>query len=166
MAVEHTDLDTGELVLEAPFFRTQHNFKRDTRATALICLDPTKAQQNFKEETDINTIVRRFGLTGELPDNYRAPQYGDFTGITDYQSALNQVMAAEDSFMQIPAETRAKFHNDPQNLLKFLDNPDNYEEALRLKLVQKRPETPVPGPNAGAPVSPQPEPSKTHPKAD
>ena len=41
-------------------------------------------QQSFKDECDINEIVRRFGLTGQLPENFRAPVSGDFTGIKEW----------------------------------------------------------------------------------
>jgi len=81
--------------------------------TSLICDEPTLAQQHYRDECDINTILERFNVTGELPIGSVQPQYGDFSGVTDYQSALNAVMAAQDSFLALPAAIRAKFDNDP-----------------------------------------------------
>lgn len=95
------------------------------------------AQQQFAQEVDINEIVRRFGLTGELPENVRVPQSGDFTGIGDYQSAMQAVRAAQESFMELPAEVRARFSNDPQALMVFMDDPANRDEAVKLGLVNK-----------------------------
>ena len=90
--------------MKTPFIRTPYNY--DTLAasdeSAIQCLDESLAKQSFQEECDINTIVRRFGLTGEMPSNVRMPTYGDFTGISNYQDALNAILEAEDSFMAMP----------------------------------------------------------------
>lgn len=107
-----------------------------------IEFDPAegRTQQEFAEEADINTIVRRFGLTGELPENVRIPQSGDFTGITDYHSALNLIREADEGFMELPAELRARFEHDPGRLMAFLEDANNKEEAIKLGLVNKPPE--------------------------
>lgn len=123
-----------------PFIRSPYNYDvvAASREVALHC-DPedTQVQQQFKEECDINTIIKRFGLTGELPEGYQAPQSGDFTGITDFHSAMNAVRAAEEAFMEMPAELRARFAHDPQRLMDFLDDPKNRDEAIKLGLVNK-----------------------------
>lgn len=120
-----------------PFVRSQYNYDVDavSRETALSCLEPTLTKQAFAEECDINTIVRNFGLTGELPGNFKEPQYGDFSGIFDYQSALNAVIAADESFMMLPADIRARFHHSPQALLEFVSREENRDEAIKLGLV-------------------------------
>lgn len=123
-----------------PFLRTPYNY--DTIAasneSALDCEDPSLAQQHFKDECDINNILRQFNITGLLPESPLSPRYGDFTGIHDYQSALNAVIAAEDGFMTLPAELRASFGNDPEQLIEFLDNPANLDKAIQLGLVNKK----------------------------
>lgn len=128
----------GEIVV--PFLRTAYNYDMNAVSdeTGLKC-DPSedKTQQQFAEEADINTIVRRFGLTGELPENIRVPQYGDFTGIGDYKEALNAVRAADEAFMQMPADLRYKFSNDPQRLLEFLADGKNRQEAQALGLLKE-----------------------------
>ena len=122
------------------FLRTPYNY--DTNAasneSALACEEPTLAQQHFKDECDINNILRQFNVTGLLPESPLSPRYGDFTGIGDYHSALNAVMAAEDEFMALPADLRARFENDPENLINFLDNPANKDEAIKLGLVDQK----------------------------
>ena len=124
---------------KVPFLRTPYNYDVDkvSDETGLICLDPSLAQQNFKDESDINYIVRQFGLTGELPGQTISPQYGDFTGVLDYHSAVNAVLAAQDEFMDLPAQMRARFDNDPAKLIDFLGNEENREEAIKLGLVAK-----------------------------
>ena len=122
---------------KVPFLRTPYNYDVDkvSDETGLACPDPSLAQQNFKDESDINYIVRQFGLTGELPGQTISPQYGDFTGVLDYHSAVNAVLAAQDEFMSLPAQMRARFDNDPANLIDFLDKQENREEAIKLGLV-------------------------------
>lgn len=122
---------------KVPFLRTPYNYDVDkiSDETGLECTDPSLAQQNFKDETDINYIVRQFGLTGELPGQTISPQYGDFTGVLDYHSAVNAVLAAQDEFMELPAQMRSRFDNDPAKLIDFLNNEENREEAIKLGLV-------------------------------
>lgn len=105
-------------------------------ATGLAC-DPEddKATQSGKEDADINVLLKRFAVTGQMPVPNMEPFYGDFTGIDDYQSALNRVMEANTAFMGLSAEVRNKFENDPGKLMVFLDDPDNYAEAERLGLL-------------------------------
>nr|QJB18882.1 MAG: internal scaffolding protein [Microvirus sp.] len=123
--------------MKTPFLRTEYNYDMNaaSNASGLACEEPTLAQQHFKDECDINNILRQFNITGLLPESPLSPRYGDFTGITDYQSALNAVIAADDGFMALPADLRATFGNDPENLINFLDNPANRDQAIALGLV-------------------------------
>lgn len=121
----------------APFLRTPYNYDTDaaTNESGVACEEPSLAQQHFKDECDINNILRQFNITGLLPESPLSPRYGDFTGIVDYHSALNAVIAAEDGFMTLPAEIRARFDNDPANLINFLDDPENKHQAIELGLI-------------------------------
>ena len=125
------------MAIKLPFLRTPYNYDTNVASdeSGVACEEPSLAQQHFKDECDINTILRQFNVTGLLPQSPLSPRYGDFTGIVDYQSALNAVMAAEDGFMTLPADTRAMFGNDPEQLINFLDNPANKEQAIKLGLV-------------------------------
>lgn len=96
-------------------------------------------QQQFKEESDINVIVERFGLTGKLPENGSYPVYGSFDEVVDYQTALNQIRAADEAFMALPGHVRARFGHDPQQLLEFCSDPANLEEARKLGLTKPLP---------------------------
>lgn len=99
-------------------------------------------QQQFKDECDINVIVKRFGLTGELPDNFAMPVSGDFTGVNDFHSAMNVVRESQEAFMSLPGEMRARFGHDPGALLAFLGDVKNRDEAVKLGLVSLPPEKP------------------------
>lgn len=100
------------------------------------------AQQQFAKECDINEIVRRFGLTGQMPTVLKLPQSGDFTGVSDFKSALDAVIAAQEGFMELPADVRDRFRNDPQRLLEFMADEKNRDEAIKLGLVSAPVERP------------------------
>jgi len=122
---------------KAPFLRTPYNYDLNAASneSGLHCEDATLTQQHFKDECDINNILKQFNVTGLLPEAPLSPRYGDFTGISDYHSALNQVIAAEDEFMALPAQIRSRFDNDPAKLIDFLENVENKDEAIKLGLI-------------------------------
>jgi phage internal scaffolding protein len=121
------------------FLRTPYNYDRDAASneSGLACEEPSLAQQHFKEECDINTILQKFSVTGILPEAPLSPRYGDFSGIGDYHTALNRVIAAQEEFEGLPAQIRARFDNDPAKLIEFLDDEANRPEAETLGLVEK-----------------------------
>lgn len=124
------------MATKAPFLRTPYNYDTvaATNESGLACEDASLAQQQFKDECDINNILRQFNITGQLPNAPLSPRYGDFTGISDYKTALDRVIAADEEFMSLPAELRARFDNEPANLIEFLDNEENRLEAEKLGL--------------------------------
>lgn len=99
-------------------------------------------KQSFQEETNINRIMAKYQATGIVTHlNNKNPLYGDFSNVPDYQTALNLVLSANDSFMQLPSKVRARFENDPAKFLDFVGDPSNAEELYTLGLAV-RPETP------------------------
>lgn len=111
------------------------DFDDESKRTGLACHDKTLAQQQFKEECDINTLVERFHLTGEMPQLAELPSFQEFTGIFDFQTAMNTVRQANETFMSMPAGLRARFHNNPQEFLEFTSNKDNLPEIEKLGLL-------------------------------
>ena len=119
------------------FLRTPYNYDMNQASdeAGLVCDDPSLTQQQFKEESDINFIVDRFMKTGHIPTAASMPQYADYEGIFDFQSAMNVVRAADENFMRMDAKVRARFHNSPQEFLEFFADPANADEARRLGLL-------------------------------
>lgn len=103
-------------------------------------MEPTKTQQQYKDECDINNIVKKYDDTGHITHIRKngVGVFGDFSQLQDYQGMLDTVIAAQDSFMLLPAEVRTRFRNDPGYLIDFLNDEKNYDEALALGLVNKR----------------------------
>ena len=119
------------------FMRTQFNYDHNaaSNASGLSCQEPTRAQQHHKDECDINEILRRFGKTGQIPVNVSTALYEDFSNAVDYHTALNAIMAAESEFDTLPSNIRKRFDNDPSNLVYFLQDKNNFDEAVELGLV-------------------------------
>lgn len=116
--------------------------KRDPHA--LYCEEPSLTIQAEKDECDINQIIARVAKGQDLSHvNQRVAQYGDFSNVPDYQSSLELVKNANGFFMAMSPEVRERFNNDPGQMLKFMQNADNYDEAVKLGLViPKKVETP------------------------
>lgn len=110
---------------------------KNSDSAKLVFTSPSRTKQSFRDECDINNILRQFNVTGQLPVGSVQPQYGDFSGITDYQSALNAVMAAQDSFLQLPAKVRAKFDNDPALFVEFASDEANRDEMKAMGLLHE-----------------------------
>lgn len=140
--------------INAPFLRTPYNY--DTLAASdesgIACEEASLAQQQFKDECDINNILKQFNITGQLPANTLSPKYGDFTGISDYKTALDRVIAADEEFMNLPATIRARFNNDAAELIQFLDNEENRAEAEKLGLIEPKQDLTAPSVEESTPT--------------
>ncbi len=105
---------------------------------------PSMTKQSFKDECDVNNIIRSYDKTGIFTHlNETIPQYAVFTADEvlgtvdfDYHAALNIVRAADDGFEALPAVLRKRFLNDPGEFIKFVDDPENHDEAVQLGLVE------------------------------
>ena len=123
---------------QSVFIRTQYNYDPNaaTNESGLACPEATRAQQHHREECDINEIMRRFGKTGVMPITTLNALYGDFESV-DYHTALNQIIASEREFDALPSNIRKRFDNDPWELVQFLQNDNNREQAIELGLLNK-----------------------------
>lgn len=135
-------IDSDGVIYREVFLRTAHNYDMDQASleSGLSCDPVSLTVQSSVEECDINTIVRRFGLTGELPSDLKAPVSGDFVDVVDFHTALNAVRASEESFAALPASLRARFSNDPQVLMDFVADSSNADEARKLGFLKPLPE--------------------------
>lgn len=103
--------------------------------------NPSLTIQSEADACDINKIMAQWAKTGLLPHVNRFPgSYGDFSDASDYQTALNRVIEAQDAFMELPAAIRTKFDNDPGKFLEFASNPENAQEMINLGLATPLPD--------------------------
>jgi len=97
--------------------------------------EPSKTKQAFKDESDINNILKKYAATGALPLNIKEnPVYGDYSNVPDYQTALNTIQKAEQQFQGLPSELRDRLQNDPSLFLDFVNNPKNSDELIKYGL--------------------------------
>lgn len=103
--------------------------------------EPSMTKQSFKDECDINLIMKRFRLTGQITNSIEPSQmtYGDFSDVPDYRTALERVERAQDAFMSLPAEVRKRFDNDPGSFIDFALDSKNLDELSKLGLTNLPP---------------------------
>jgi len=121
--------------------------------------DVPRTQQHFKDECNINTLVRNWITKGAPPPPENLAAYGNFADAPDYFNAQLQMKQAQDTFDSLPAHIRKHFDNEPGELLRFALNPDNLAAAVELGLVK----APDPEPPPAPPEPPQGEPDPPEP---
>lgn len=105
--------------------------------------DPSLTKQSFKDQCDVNQIVERYrrdngGELLQMMQGYAGGQFGDFSNVVDYRSALDQINAAKGVFDALPAIVRKRFDNDPAIFLDFCDDPQNHDELVRMGFAEPR----------------------------
>lgn len=106
---------------------------------------PSKTKQSFRDECDINNIMKRYEKDGLIAHvNRYSGQYGDFGDAPLFQDAMNKVIAAEEMFMSLPAAVRTRFKNDPGAFIAFATDEKNRDEMKRLGLLKEEAPAPVP----------------------
>lgn len=107
---------------------------------------PSMTKQSFKEECDINNIIKSFSQTGmitHISERAAQGQYLDLPDSVDFQDALSLVDQARTAFMSLPSKIRDRFDSDPEQFLAFIHDPKNEAEARELGLLN-----PLPAPSA------------------
>lgn len=119
------------------------------------CTKISGTQQHFKEECNINSIMAKFAKTGQLTPIQKIPQYGDFSNIGSYDEALNQIEAAQNLFGSLPAYVRDRFNNNPGELIAFMNDESNRDEAIKLGFIptKEEPKQPAPISTGAAPLT-------------
>lgn len=110
----------------------------DNTQSAVDCSkDPGHTRQSEKESCDINNIVAA-AVRGEFVQNLKSsmPQFLDLTGLPNYQEALDLVIKAQETFMELPAKIRTRFDNNPGKFVDFMSTPGNETEARLLGLLE------------------------------
>lgn len=106
------------------------------KSVGIEFLDPSMTEQHFKDECDINNIVKQYSVTGVMPSGNRQPLFGDFVGIPQDYAEYKEVMdSAQARFMELPAAVRKEFGNDPMALLQFVSDESNRDKAISLGLI-------------------------------
>lgn len=101
-------------------------------------VQPSRTQQHFKDECDIDRILKKYSATGFLVDPLaprRDPLFGDFSESMSFMEAQTRIVRVREAFDSLPSQIRDRFGNDPYRLLSWCEDPDNAEEAVQLGLL-------------------------------
>lgn len=102
--------------------------------------EPSLAQQQFKDQCDINHIMEKYSETGTITHlNPRTGVYADVSQFGDLRESFEKIQKADELFMQLPAKVRSKFENDPLKFVDWCSDPKNLDEAVSLGLAEKKP---------------------------
>lgn len=119
--------------------------------------NPVRTKQSFRDACDMNKILamaEQSGLVNHV--NTTGGSYLDCSNVVDYQTAVNLVNDAEDAFNALPAAIRKRFENDPAEILAFLGDEKNLDEAIEIGLIPK-PVDPPTGVGSKTPAKEEPE---------
>lgn len=100
------------------------------------CSQDGMTHQEEADACDINKIMSRYEKTGLMAHvNEHEGQYGDFTAVTDFHTAMSIVTEAQSMFMSLPASVRGRFGNDPGAFLDYANDPANADGMRELGLL-------------------------------
>jgi phage internal scaffolding protein len=153
------DYRTSYIQSKSPFF-SAYSLKIQTPLT--FPENSPHTRQEFKAESDINTIMAQYMRTGELPQiNLLAPQFLDCGG-ESFADHMNYIAGANSLFNELPSAIRNRFQNDPGAFIDFCSNPNNRPELAQMGLLStqaiKAMRTHTPAPSASPASSQEPAP--------
>ncbi|WNK12729.1 MAG: internal scaffolding protein [Microvirus sp.] len=111
--------------------------------------------QSDRDEAEINKIIARLEKgANTIRMNSKEPFYGDVSEFSNLQEALIKVQKSKEFFMDYEAKVRETFDNDPIKMVKFLEDPKNHEEAIKLGIMVRKEPLPEPNPRPMPPEKP------------
>lgn len=142
-------------MLTTPSFYSLNN---RPKGTGISC-DPKEGRtmQSFKEECNINNIIAMYCKTGLWGNSLKGatakPMFGDFTSVPDFVESQNIIAKSKELFDAMPLNIRKRFNFNPVELLEFVNNPDNKDEAIKLGIATEKPKEPEPPVTPAPPVT-------------
>ena len=144
MPTNQHDNPTGEAFERE--VRPRHDASDKEYYGALTALDFTGIRsltlQAPKADTDINILMARMGYKdGSVLPHFHDPKalYGDFSEWpTDPVQLADMMYQGELAFRRLPAELRKRYET-PEQLFNFMNDPKNYDEAVKLGLLAQKP---------------------------
>lgn len=106
--------------------------------TQLVCGD-SRVKPEFAKRSDIKDIVARYKKTGMIENVRRQqPVFADVSSLGDFHVVAGKLAMASQAFAQLPAVVRKRFDNKPSELIAFIQDKANLDEAIKLGLVAKK----------------------------
>jgi len=110
---------------------------KQKRKYGITFTDPTRAQQQFREECNINSIMKRYQKTGVIDHiNKYEGQYGEISPMS-FHEAQNTIATANSMFEELPSSARKQFKNDPAIFLEYVQDPANADSLRDMGLAER-----------------------------
>ncbi len=91
-----------------------------------------RTKQSFRDETDINQILKRAQKSGTISHlNKFEGRYADFSGFDFFEAQLQLSKGAE-IFDELPVELRREFNQSPAEFFDYVNDPANSERLEEL----------------------------------
>jgi len=104
------------------------------------CSKGGKTQQHFKQECDLNFILRKYQKTGLIDHvNKHQGDYSDLTDSVTFTEAMHVIQDAAQSFETLPSSIRKQFKNNPQEFLDFVSDNSNADALVEMGLAYPKP---------------------------
>lgn len=118
---------------KSSFPQALHDFSKSNGSdTGVSSGGPSLTRQEFAEECDINSLMKRYeGHVTGGPGNMapREPLYFDFADAPqDLLGYLEFIKGAEDKFMSLPAIVRREFDNSAVEFVAFASDPGSIDQ--------------------------------------
>lgn len=120
-----------------------NRYNKPKSAPVKLDYENSKTKQSFKDECDINSILKKYRLDEILEAQKLSPDlYQDFSEMEDFHEAQNIIAHAKEQFAKLPSEVRENFRNDPARFLEFASDPQNIDAMGEMGLAVKRVKAP------------------------
>ena len=119
-------------------FRSRYDLGAPERG--LEFTQPSLTQQQFKEDCDIEELLKRHNLgnvMGLFQQNVSEPMYADVSDVPDFHESQNHVARATEYFAALPSAVRTRFNNSLPEFLSALNNPESAKELQDLGILAK-----------------------------
>lgn len=93
--------------------KSRYESRVPTKGTTFV--EPSQTLQSEYPETTIDYYLKRYSATGQLGDPIRAQHahFEDVSSVGDFQEMQNKVLQVRNAFMELPAEERRLYGDDP-----------------------------------------------------
>lgn len=119
--------------------------KNGSIRVSTVNTEPSKTDQQWEPETNVNNILSKWAAGQPITHIAKTQgQYIDVSAYGSFQEAANVVSAANQQFSTLHPLIRERFHQNPSQLIAFLHDPKNREEAETLGLIPKQKPTVTP----------------------
>jgi phage internal scaffolding protein len=110
----------------------------DRNRSTLKFKKPSMTKQSFRDEVNINNIMKKYEKTGLLTHvKQYGGKYADLADSSDYHTSMNIILEAQEAFDTLPSKVRHEFYNDPAKFLEFVQDPANAEKMIEMGLAER-----------------------------